>query len=118
MKLSEFVYPDIKAARSVNLERDGGSERTISDYIITSKSIDIIKRFTTALNGERISAWSLSGPYGMGKSSFVNYLLSLTGNPSSSTTALAQKKLQDSEQKLAQTLIDACSKQTHGNEIG
>ena len=114
MKLSEFVYPDIKAARSVNLERDSGSERTINDYLITSKSIDIIKRFTTALNGERISAWSLSGPYGMGKSSFVNYLLSLTGNPSSSITALAQNKLQDSEQELAQTLIDACSKQTNG----
>ena len=114
MKLSDFLYPDIKAARSVNIERDGGSEQTIDDYIITSKGIAILERFATAMNGERVSAWSLSGPYGMGKSSFINYLLSLTGNPSSPITALAQKKLQNAEPELAKTLIEACNKKTNG----
>jgi len=65
MKLLEFVHPDVSVTRSVNLERDRGYEMTLKSYQITGKGIEILRRFFSALNGERISAWSLTGPYGI-----------------------------------------------------
>ena len=40
-----------------------------------------------------MSAWSLTGPYGMGQSSFSNYLLSLCGSTKNKNTKLAREML-------------------------
>jgi len=112
MKLLEFVYPDVNVTRSVNLERDRGYETTLKDYQITGKGVEILRRFSSALNGERISAWSLTGPYGMGKSAFVNYLLALTGKKNSLQTELAQKKLENVDNDLKKSLVKAIDKAT------
>ena len=69
MILSEIVSPNAVVARSVNIERDMGDESTLNQYILTGKGLEIISRLVAGLNGEKISAWSLTGPYGMGKSS-------------------------------------------------
>lgn len=77
MILADFILPDVRAARSVNLERDRGDQATLRQYHLTGKGLEILNRFVSALDGERVSAWSLIGPYGMGKSSFANFLLAL-----------------------------------------
>ena len=89
MILSEVVSPNSVVARSVNLERDMGDERILGQYILTGKGLEIIHRLVSGLNGEKISAWSLTGPYGMGKSSFSNFLLSLCGPEKNNETQLA-----------------------------
>ncbi len=89
MLLSDIVQPGSNVARSVNIERDLGNEATLKQYIMTDKGADIISRFISALAGEKISAWSLTGPYGMGKSAFVNFLLSLCGPDNQATKVAA-----------------------------
>ena len=112
MKLLEFIYPDVNVTRSVNLERDREYETTLKNYQITGKGIEILRRFSSALNGERILAWSLTGPYGMGKSAFVNFLLALTGKKNSSRAKLARKKLGSVDKDLKKSLVKAINKAT------
>jgi len=80
-------------ARSINLDRDYQQTELISDYHITAKTTEILGRFADSLEGEKVNAWSLTGPYGMGKSAFVNYLLSVAGPSSDPATALALNKI-------------------------
>jgi hypothetical protein len=99
--LSDYIKPEIMIARSVNIERDRGDIKTLQQYRLTGKGLDIIQRLTAALNGERISAWSLTGPYGMGKSSFTNYLLALCGPPHDKETKVARDMLKEKDLELA-----------------
>jgi hypothetical protein len=104
MILSDFISPDTMVARSVNLERDMGHEAPLRHYYLTDKGLEILTRFTAGLNGERVCAWSLTGPYGMGKSSFANYLLALCGPLAEKETRTARKMLEEQDSTLASKL--------------
>jgi len=93
MRLSEIISPDPRIPRSINLERDAENFETLNQYRITGKALEVIDRFVSALNGERINAWSLTGPYGMGKSAFTNYLLALCGPDNCKETTNARMRL-------------------------
>jgi len=114
MRLSDCVYPDLKVARSINLERDRGSASTLEAYQVTNKAREILTRFTSALNGERVTAWSLTGPYGMGKSAFANYLIAITGKSTSDEARLARAKLSKSDAKLESRLVGAVDQISNG----
>lgn len=73
MKLSELIYPDMNTARSINLERDRENTDVITNYRITAKTREALGRFVDSLQGERVSAWSLTGPM-----VWVNHLLLTT----------------------------------------
>lgn len=105
MKLSQFIKPNINAARSVNLERDHERMDHVQDYHITVKTLEILRRFADALRGERVTAWSLTGPYGMGKSAFLNYLLALTGSSKNPAVGIALDKLQTVDPAIHAKLI-------------
>ncbi|MDY0132618.1 MAG: hypothetical protein RBR53_08110 [Desulforegulaceae bacterium] len=77
MFLNEFIKIDSKVARSVNIERDASDLDQIKRFQLTPVVLDVLSRFADSLEGEPISAWSLTGPYGSGKSAFCNYLFSL-----------------------------------------
>jgi len=100
MILSEVLSTNAFIARSVNLERDIGDKNTLSHYVLTAKGLEIISRFVAGLNGEKVSAWSLTGPYGMGKSSFANFLMSLCGPKYNSETKFARRILAEKERLL------------------
>jgi ABC-type iron transport system FetAB ATPase subunit len=100
MKVSDIVYPDMNMARSTNLERDHNSADLVKNYQITGKAAEILGRFADALEGEKASAWSVTGPYGMGKSTFANYLAVLTGPANEPLTAMALEKLNGSHPEL------------------
>ena len=104
MILADFILPDVRAARSVNLERDRGDIATLRQYHLTGKGLAILSRFVSALDGGRVSAWSLIGPYGMGKSSFANYLLALCGPASGQEAKTALQMLEEKDIDLARTL--------------
>ncbi len=93
MNLRNIVQPDMNIARSINLDRDYRQAELISDYHITAKTTEILSRFADSLEGEKVNAWSLTGPYGMGKSAFVNYLLSVAGPSFDPATDIALKKI-------------------------
>jgi hypothetical protein len=110
MKLSDVVFPDINAARSIHIERDLGQTSTLKDYQVTQKALEVIKRFVDALKGERVSAWSITGPYGMGKSAFANFLIALVGEKSDPDAKLARSKLRQSDNNVLNDLQEALSR--------
>ncbi|MGH9030552.1 MAG: GmrSD restriction endonuclease domain-containing protein [Acidimicrobiia bacterium] len=78
-KLSDHVSIDSLAARSVNLERDSG-DQDLAGYVPTARSIDTVDRVIDGLASPAgTRAWSITGPYGCGKSSFALFLDALVG---------------------------------------
>ena len=101
MKLSDIVVVDAKRWRSVNLERDLGEMEILKNYHLTGRGLRCLNRFMDSLDGAPRNAWSLTGPYGMGKSSFLHFLLSLTAPASSDFSKMAFAKLRNSDSHLA-----------------
>lgn len=59
-------------ARSANLERDITSTGPLGGYIVTARALDLVERLaTTASTTSAGGAWSITGPYGSGKSSLA-----------------------------------------------
>ena len=70
--LSDYISVRPRFARSANLERDSGRSEPFDGYIVTGRALDVIERITgAALSGRSGGAWSLTGPYGSGKSSLA-----------------------------------------------
>ena len=70
--LADYVSVRPRFARSANLERDSGRPEPFDGYIVTGRALDVIERITgAALSGRSGGAWSLTGPYGSGKSSLA-----------------------------------------------
>ena len=105
MKLSDVVVLDKRFARSINIERDNLEEAALQTYYVTSKAQEVVERFVAALEGEKVSAWSLVGPYGMGKSAFLNFLLCLSGPDTSDLTGIALYKLKEVDKNLYERFV-------------
>ena len=116
MFLSKIVSPKSIVSRSVNIERDLEDETTLLQYILTEKGADIINRFVSAMMGEKISAWSLTGPYGMGKSSFVNFILALCGPQNTKYYKVSSDKLNAFSFNLKKQYSNALAKLNNGNK--
>ncbi|PIE25162.1 MAG: hypothetical protein CSA60_01330 [Neptuniibacter caesariensis] len=75
MSLVNKVSVNSRYTRSINIERDASSIELAKGYIPTTRAVSTISRFVDTLNAEKTPrAWSLVGPYGSGKSSFLLYL--------------------------------------------
>jgi hypothetical protein len=78
MNLNELISVAPRYARSVNLERDGFTDAAVDGYVITSTADVFLQRLGRALSGKGgHRAWTLTGPYGAGKSSFAIFLANL-----------------------------------------
>jgi len=106
MKLSDVIVLNKKFARSINLERDKSELDVLNNYQVTAKAQEVMERFIAALGDEKVTAWSLVGPYGMGKSAFLNFLLAVTGPQTSSLTQTALHKLKLSNQELYDRFLE------------
>ena len=72
LTLDKLVVVNSRFARSVALARDAGRGDAIDGYILTPNGKDIFRRLAAALRGETSTrAWSVTGPYGSGKSSLA-----------------------------------------------
>jgi energy-coupling factor transporter ATP-binding protein EcfA2 len=77
--LADHIEIDALAARSVNLERDA-SGLDLVGYVPTARAIDTLARVLEGLEADSgTRAWSITGPYGCGKSSFALFLSGLLG---------------------------------------
>ena len=71
-RLDELVAVSPRFARSVSLVRDAHRADALDGYILTPTGRDVLRRLADALRGETSTrAWSLTGPYGSGKSAFA-----------------------------------------------
>ena len=77
--------------RSVHLEHDFYTKEGVLDgYILTVTAREMLSRVISTLeNGTTSKAWSITGPYGSGKSAFALFAAKLLGNPNASTTQQA-----------------------------
>lgn len=99
--LSELFHVTTRFHRSVHLERDFYGENPLEGYVLTVTAREILQRLIAALNNESTSkAWSLTGPYGSGKSAFALFAAKLLGDSESPTTQAAMKLLKHGDESL------------------
>ena len=70
--LADHIAVLSRFARSANLERDVDRPEPLDGYIVTARALDVVERVAAAAaSGPAGGAWSLTGPYGSGKSSLA-----------------------------------------------
>ena len=70
--LMDRISVRARFARSANLERDLARREPLDGYVVTARALDVVERIAeTAATGTAGGAWSLTGPYGSGKSSLA-----------------------------------------------
>lgn len=76
--LSDFISLERRYSRSINLDRDLDLIDSVLGYVPTTRSVDLLERFFKAYaNPNSVRAWTLTGLYGTGKSSFAHFLAAL-----------------------------------------
>ena len=99
--LSELFHVTSRFHRSVNLERDFYTENALEGYVLTVTAREMLRRMIAALKNESTSkAWSLTGPYGSGKSAFALFTAKLLGDSESSTTQTTLNLLKRGDESL------------------
>ena len=82
-KLADSIAARARFARSANLERDLARREPLDGYVVTARALDALERIAeTAATGDAGGAWSLTGPYGSGKSSLALLLDAALGDDS------------------------------------
>lgn len=114
MLLSDFIFPDSSVSRSVNIERDTRTDSVIRNYKLTQKGLQIIDRLVSSLETDSQTSWSLTGPYGMGKSSFLSFLIALCGRHNDPKTVLARDRLHLKNQRILQRLLEQLNRYSAG----
>lgn len=116
-QLSDLITVAPRYARSVNLERDGFTDAAIDGYVVTATAEEFLLRFGRALAGAGgHRAWTLTGPYGAGKSSFAIFLANLFSPVGFGGSAGARRLLRDQHPETYTELFDQRSRGRLGKE--
>lgn len=99
--LSDLFQVKGRFRRSIHLERDFYRENAIDGYVLTATARQMLSRVIDSIENEATSkAWSLTGPYGSGKSAFALYTAKLLGNANSPTAQQALELLEQGDTDL------------------
>ena len=113
--LSDIFHVTSRFRRSVHLERDFYAENSLDGYVVTVTARETLRRLISALENRAASkAWSLTGPYGSGKSAFALFAAKLLGEPVSPATQQALDLLESGDILLWNQFVDvraSCQKQ-------
>ena len=105
--LSALIDVAPRFARSANLERDASSVDPLEGYVATARAIDVVERIaSTAASGRAGGAWSLTGPYGSGKSSLA-LLLDAAFGPTGDARSAANKLIEEASESVGQLVGEA-----------
>jgi hypothetical protein len=107
-KLADQIAVEGRFARSANLERDVARSEPLDGYIVTARALDVIEPIAAAAaTGPAGGAWSLTGPYGSGKSSLALLLDAALGG-AGTARQVALKLIDD-----ASPTVGELTRQTH-----
>jgi hypothetical protein len=112
--LAQFVRVQTRGVRSVNITHDRVKPTTVHEYILTGQSLATLGRIVSGAQGAILSrAWTLTGPYGSGKSAFALFLMNLcsSGLPAH---ADALAKLRQADPLLADEVLAAFAPERSG----
>lgn len=99
--------------RAANLELDHRQSRALESYMLTSGARRVLDRIAPSLiDAAAPRAWTLTGPYGSGKSSFAVFAAQLL-SPKSASSAQARAILRDGDEGLFEK-IPTYSKEFRG----
>lgn len=102
--LNEIFRVGERFQRSVNIAADYGNPQALDDYILTSLSRALVSRIANGLREDATGrAWSITGPYGAGKSAAVLFLADILGYPGNGHALAAREP---SESELVEELHD------------
>lgn len=91
--------------RSVNAEHDHRDGSALHGYLLTSGARRVLKRVAVAHSAKSsVRAWTLTGPYGTGKSAFCVFAAQLLGPPSFPGHAEARAILRRGDDDLFDTV--------------
>lgn len=94
---NELIEPKARFTRSANVERDAG-RADLDGFLPTGRALDVVARLTRSiLDPYATRAFSITGPYGTGKSSLAVFIDALLGDVAAPafTSALATLELVD-----------------------
>jgi len=116
-QLSDLKITKQRFARSINVERDGGTN-AIDGYLPVGRAIDVISRFASALDNSDVEvAISVTGPYGSGKSSLAILLDALLA-PKMSDVRRSAEELLESAAPEALARIASARKRFSADRLG
>lgn len=107
--LDSMIAVNSRFARSVSITRDASRSDALDGYILTPNGRDILRRIATSIRGESTArAWSLTGPYGSGKSSFALLVAQLLSGEDK-VRQQARKYLSEADSVLSEMFFGAGS---------
>jgi hypothetical protein len=107
MQFADLITVAPRFTRAINLERDFNLPGAVEGYIVTTTARGVLERIADALKasaGHR--AWTLTGPYGSGKSAFALFIANLLGPANAPAGKLARSILKSESPELYQTFFD------------
>ena len=82
--ISSALHIQQSGLRSVNVEQDLGEQSIVEGYVLTTQARTCLKRILDHFDGNTPGrSWTLTGPYGSGKSYFSLFLMNLMGTAQS-----------------------------------
>lgn len=107
MRLNEAITVAPRYTRSINIERDIEDSSAVDGYVLTPIGTDFlgrVHRATAGVPGPR--AWSITGPYGTGKSAYVLFLMNLLSGMLTPGAERSRSILKSAAPDLASEFLD------------
>jgi hypothetical protein len=101
-KNSGAAHAPSRFSRSIHLERDLSDPNALEGYVLTGAARRALRRVVSGgLGGTRQRAWTITGPYGTGKSAFALFAADLFAHHHERRTARSWKLLDRGDADLA-----------------
>ena len=100
-KLADHITVQPRFARSANVERDADRPEPLDGYVVTNRALDVVEGVMAAGVSGAGGAWSVTGPYGSGKSSLA-LLLDASLGPRSAVRDRAWRLLDEASPRVSE----------------
>lgn len=115
LQMSELFSLRRRFYRSVELEKDIQNPLALEGYILTPLARETLNRIIEGLEPAATNrAWTLTGPYGSGKSAFALFLAQLLGPTEHRATKTAMQIAKSSKEELEERVRQARSRRAKG----
>lgn len=91
--------------RSLNVEKDLDVSNIMDRYVLTANALTATRRILAAVANGTGGAWTLTGPFGTGKSAYCLFLSHLLGTAQDRTTPRAIVHLRNADERLNRQLF-------------
>lgn len=91
--------------RSLNVEKDLDAEHIADRYVVTANALAATRRILATVENGVGGAWTITGPFGTGKSAYCLFLSHLLGPARDKATPSAIRHLRNADERLCRQLF-------------